>query len=71
MKKVKRLRSTNWQLQNSHGKVKYSIGNTVNNTLIMTYGARLVLDLLKGSVCKLRPLCCTSETKIILNRNSN
>ena len=35
MKKVKGLRSTNWQLQNSHGDVKYSIGNIVSNTVIM------------------------------------
>ena len=34
MKKVKGLRSTNWQLQNSHGDVKYSIGNIVNNVVI-------------------------------------
>ena len=30
-KKVKGLRSTDWQLQNSHGGIKYSTGNTVNN----------------------------------------
>lgn len=45
MKKVKGLRSTNWQLHNSHGNVNYSIGNTVNNTIITMYGARAV-DLL-------------------------
>ena len=28
VKKVKGLRSTNWSLQNSHGEVKYNIGNT-------------------------------------------
>ena len=31
---VKGLRSTNWLLQNSHGNVKYSIGDTVNNIVI-------------------------------------
>ena len=31
LKKVKGLRSTNWLLQNSHGIVKSSIGNIVNN----------------------------------------
>ena len=31
VKKVKGIRSTNWQLQNSPGDVKYSIGNTVND----------------------------------------
>ena len=30
LKKVKGL-STNWQLQNSHVEVKYSLGNIVNN----------------------------------------
>ena len=39
------LRSTNQQLQNSHGDVKYSIGNTVNNILITMYGVRWVQDL--------------------------
>ena len=42
VKKVKGLRSTDWQLQNSHGDVKYSIGNTVSNSLIPMYGARWV-----------------------------
>ena len=31
---MKGLRSTNWLLQNSHGNVKYSIGDTVNNIVI-------------------------------------
>ena len=39
MKKVKGLRSTEWQLQNSHGDVKYSIGNRVDNIVIIVYGA--------------------------------
>ena len=34
VKKAKGLRSTNWQLQNSHGDVKYSTGNIVNDTLM-------------------------------------
>ena len=38
VKKVKGLRSTNWQLQNSHGNTKYSIGNTVNNSVMTTCG---------------------------------
>ena len=44
MKKVKGLRSTNWQLQNSHGDVKHSIGNIVNNILLTIWcqvGSRL------------------------------
>lgn len=42
--KVKRLRSTN---KNSHGDVKYSVGNIVNNIVISMYGVRRVLDLLE------------------------
>ena len=45
VKQMKSLRSTNWQLQNSHGGVKYSTGDTVNNNVTI-YGARWVLDLL-------------------------
>ena len=33
---VRTLRSTNWQLENSHGDVKYSIGNGVAKELICT-----------------------------------
>ena len=36
---VQGLRSTDWQLQNSHGDVKDSIGSTVNNILITTHRA--------------------------------
>ena len=42
VKKVKELRSTNWLLQNSHGDVKYSIGNIVSNIVITIYGVRWV-----------------------------
>ena len=45
MKKMKELKRANWQLQNSHRDVKYSIGNTVNNRITM-YGARWVLEIL-------------------------
>ena len=41
---VKGLRNINWQLQNSHGDVKYSIGNTVNN-VITKCSVRWVRDL--------------------------
>ena len=51
--KVKGLRSTDWELQNSHGDVKYSLGNIVNNIVITMYGARWVLDLFGGPFCKL------------------
>ena len=39
--KVKGVRSTDGQLQNSRGDVKYSMGNMVNNTV----GARWVLGI--------------------------
>ena len=45
VKKVKGLKSTNWQLQNSHRDVKYSIGNIANNIVITVYGVRWVLEL--------------------------
>ena len=46
MTKVKsRLRSTHWQLQNSHRDVKYSTGNIVSDIVITTYAVRRVLDL--------------------------
>ena len=44
MKKVMKLRSTNWYLQNSHGDVKYSTGNRVNSIVINMSGARWLLD---------------------------
>ena len=53
MKKEKGLRSTNWQLQNNHRDVKYSVGNVVNNIVLIMYGVTWVLDLLGGSLCKL------------------
>ena len=36
---------------NSHGDVKFSIGNIVNNIVITMYGARWVLELSRGSLC--------------------
>ena len=35
---VRRLRSTNWQLQNSHGDVKYSKANVVAKELTHEHG---------------------------------
>lgn len=40
VKNVKGPRSTNWQLQNSHSDVKFSLGNTVSNVVIPMCGAR-------------------------------
>ena len=42
MGEVKGLRSTDWQLQNSHRDVKYSI---VSNIVITMYSARWVLKI--------------------------
>ena len=52
MKKMKGLRSsTNWWLQNSHEDVKYSIGDIVNNIVIIMHGARWVLEIVGGMLC--------------------
>ena len=47
VKKVKGLRSTNLQLQNSHRDVQYSIGNIVNNVLITTLCCQVSSRLIK------------------------
>ena len=52
MKKVKGLRSTNWELQNSHEDVNYSLGNIVNDIVTTRYGARWVLEVLERTLCK-------------------
>lgn len=44
VEKVKGLRSTDAELQNSHGDVKSSIGNRVNK-VITVYGVRWALDI--------------------------
>ena len=36
------LRSTNWQLQNSHRDGKYSTGTVVNSVVVTMHGARWV-----------------------------
>ena len=48
MEKVKGLRSTNWLLQNSHGDVKHSVENIVNNIIITRYGFRCVQGMLQN-----------------------
>ena len=57
--KVKRLRSTDWWLQNSRGDVKPSTGNTVNNTAITMCGARWGLEVPRGTLCKVHD-CLTA-----------
>ena len=52
LKKVKGLRSTNSQLENSHGNVKYRTVNIVNNIVITMYGASWVFEILGESLCK-------------------
>ena len=44
VKKVKGFRSTNWLSRNSHGDVKQSVGNIVNNILklCMVSGTRFI-----------------------------
>lgn len=44
VKTGKGLRSTFWQLQNSHGDVNYSTGNIVSNGVITVHGVRWGLD---------------------------
>lgn len=75
MKTMKGL-STNWQLRNSHGDVKYTIGNTVSNTIIIMYGAGCILELSGGSLhkvykCLTTTLYTLNKYKIILNINNN
>ena len=52
VEKGKGLRSINWELQNSHRDVKYSTGNVVNNIVITMSGARWILEISGGPVCK-------------------
>ena len=44
------------KLQNSHGDVKYSIENIVNNIAITMYGAGWALELSRRSLSKLNKL---------------
>ena len=61
VKRRKGLHSISWPLQNSHGDVKYSVGNISNNIVITMYGARSVLNLWWGSLCKLHKFLTTME----------
>ena len=67
MKEVKGLRSTDWHLQNSHKDVKYSTGNVVNNTAISMNGASCVLEILRGTLCKVYN-CLTTMLKPLQNK---
>lgn len=46
--KVRRLRSTNWQLENSQGHVKYGTGDMVNNIVLTMDGVRWIPGLWRG-----------------------
>ena len=45
VKKVKGLRSANWQLQSSHGDVNDSVGHKVNNIVTTVYGTKWRLEI--------------------------
>ena len=70
LKKVKGLGSTHWQIQNSHGDVKYSIGKIVNNIVISMYGANGVLEISGGDTLHTVYLKLVQNIKI-LNVNCN
>ena len=46
--KIKGIKKCKLIGKNSHRGVKYSTGNTVNNIVILMYGARRVLEVLGG-----------------------
>ena len=48
VKKLRKLRSKNWLLENNHGDIKYSTGITVDNIVINMYSARWVLEIPGG-----------------------
>ena len=54
---VKGWRCTDWQLQNSHKDVKYSIRDIVNN--ICNDCVRWVLEILDGILCTLATVLST------------
>ena len=67
------IRSTNWQLQNSHRDIKYSIRNIVNNTEIcmVSDGHQIYQGDHVISYINLWSLGCTPETNIILYIKKN
>ena len=56
---MKGLRSTNWQSQSFCEDVKYSIGNIVNNIVTTMYGARWVVEISGGTLCKVHDCLAT------------
>lgn len=65
--------STNWQLQNSHGAVKYSIENIVSRIIItvVTDWHRIYWNDHFISDINVKSPCCTPETNRILYVNFN
>ena len=73
-------RCTNWQLQNSHRDVAYSIGNVVSDVVVAMYSARSVLGMLGEHFVKriivchrtvhLRPTQSNVEGELLLKTNS-
>ena len=64
MEKAEGLRSTNWQLQNSGGEVKYSPGNVVRiycSNCVMPLGCRNYW----GTLCKVLSQHCAVRLKPI------
>ena len=47
---VKGLRSTEWQLWNSHGEVKGSTGNVIGSIVMAVCGARCVQETSEGTL---------------------
>ena len=71
VEKGKELRSTDWSLQYSHGYVNYSIGNIISNIVVTMYGAKWVLEILGGTLCKvydcLTIRLCTPINKVVVH----
>lgn len=74
MEKVKGLSSTDGWVQNGHGDVKHSIGDTGNSAVVTVSTGRWVQDCQEGpsvSHVNVQPLCCIPETNTVLNVNCN
>ena len=52
VKEVKGRRSTDWQSQNSHRDVKYSVVNLASNTVTTMHSAREILEKSGGIFCQ-------------------
>ena len=50
---MKDLRTADWQLQNSHGDVNYSMGKRVSNIVMTMYGAGWIIEILRCTICRI------------------